>query len=103
MGPSLLLFTLAGPELIIPALALMGLMSSAKMPVIEGLILERAPAERRATSLGAYYFVAQEIGGFAAPVLGAFAGVVGIGQAFGGIAIVAALLSGIILVFARKL
>jgi len=103
MGPALLLFTSVGPEFIIPALALMGLVSSAKMPVVEGLILERAPAERRATSLGAYYFVAQEFGGLAAPALGALAGAVGIAQSFGSVAFAAALASGLILLFARRL
>lgn len=103
MGPAILLFTTVGPELIIPALALMGLVASARQPVVEGLILERAPAERRATTLGAYYFVAQEFGGLAAPGLGVLAGAVGIGQAFGGVALVAALLSGLILLFARRL
>ncbi len=103
MGPALLLFTAVGSELIIPALALMGLVSSARMPVVEGLILERAPAERRATTLGAYYFVAQEFGGLAAPAVGALAGVVGIEQAFGSVALAAALLSGLVLLFARRL
>src|SRR5437773_2082401 len=82
LGPLFLLVTLVPTEAIIPAWALVGLVSSARQPVIEGLILDRAPAERKATTLGAYYFVGQEFGGLAAPALGALATVAGIGQAF---------------------
>jgi hypothetical protein len=63
------------------------------MPVIEGLLLDRAPAERRATTLGAYYLVAQELGGFAAPILGIVAGLVGMGQAFTTMGVLAAVMS----------
>ncbi len=102
-GPLFLLVTMVPTELIIPALAVLGLVSSARQPVIEGLILDRAPAERRATTLGAYYFVGQEFGGLAAPALGALATIVGIGQAFGGIGLALAAVSGGIFIFQRKL
>jgi MFS family permease len=103
MGPLFLLVTLLPVELIIPALALLGLVSSSRMPVIEGLILDRAPMERRATMLGAYYFLGQEFGGLAAPAIGAVAVIVGIGQAFAGIGLGLAALSGTILMLQRKL
>lgn len=103
MGPLFLLVTMVPTELIIPALAVLGLVSSARQPVIEGLILDRAPAERRATTLGAYYFVGQEFGGIAAPALGALATIFGIGQAFGGIGLGLAAVSGGIFLFQRKL
>jgi predicted MFS family arabinose efflux permease len=98
-GPILLLLNLVPTLLLIPVMFLMGLVGSARMPVIEGLLLDRAAPERRATTLGAYYLAAQELGGFAAPALGAIAGAVGIGQAFGAVGAVAALFSlGLLLV-----
>lgn len=103
LGPLLLLFTLAPTPLLIPIMFVTGLVSSARQPVIEGLLLERAPADRRATTLGAYYFVAQELGGFAAPVLGALAGLVGIGQAFTALAMAMAAASVLLLVLQHKL
>jgi FSR family fosmidomycin resistance protein-like MFS transporter len=103
LGPLFLLVTLVPTEAIIPALALVGLVSSARQPVIEGLILDRAPAERKATTLGAYYFVGQEFGGLAAPALGALATIAGIGQAFIGIGVALAAVSGAVFVVHRKL
>jgi len=103
MGPIFLLVTMVPTELIFPSLAVLGLVASARMPVIEGLILDRAPVERRATTLGAYYFVGQEFGGLAAPAIGALAMIVGIGQAFGTLGLGLAALSGAILIFQRKL
>lgn len=103
MGPLLLLLNLVPTLLIVPVMMLMGLSASARMPVIEGLLLDRAPPERRATTLGAYYLVAQELGGFAAPILGAIAGELGIGRAFGVVGALAALLSVGLLIFQRKL
>jgi FSR family fosmidomycin resistance protein-like MFS transporter len=102
-GPLLLLLTTAPTILLIPVMALLGLAGSMRMPVIEGLLLDKAPAERRATTLGAYYLAAQELGGFAAPAVGAVAGAVGIGQAFGVIGAVAAAGSVALLAFQRKL
>jgi MFS family permease len=103
LGPLFLLVTLVPTEAIIPALALVGLVSSARQPVIEGLILDRAPAERKATTLGAYYFVGQEFGGLAAPALGALATIAGIGQAFIGIGVALAAVSGAVFVVHRRL
>jgi FSR family fosmidomycin resistance protein-like MFS transporter len=103
VGPLFLLMTLVPTELVFPVLAVIGLLASARMPVIEGLILERAPEERRATTLGAYYFVGQEFGGLAAPAIGALAMVVGIGQAFGLIGVALAALSASVFVLQRKL
>jgi FSR family fosmidomycin resistance protein-like MFS transporter len=103
IGPIFLIMTMVPTELILPVLAVLGLVSSARMPVIEGLILDRAPVERRATTLGAYYFVGQEFGGLAAPAIGALAMVAGISQAFGILGVGLAALSGAILIFQRKL
>lgn len=97
LGPLLFLLTTAPAELIIPILVLMGFISSARMPVIESFLLDRASSNRRATTLGAYYLVAQELGGLAAPILGVLAGALGIAQAFGNVAVAATALSVLIL------
>lgn len=103
IGPLLLAITTVPTVLLIPIFLLMGFLASMRMPVIEGLLLDRAPPERRATTLGAYYFVAQELGGFAAPVLGAVAGLTGIAQAYSWVGLLAALLSLAVLVLHRRL
>lgn len=103
MGPVLLGITIVPVLLLLPLFVLMGFLGSMRMPVIEGLLLDRAPPERRATTLGAYYFVGQELGGFAAPILGAAAGMVGITQAFNGAAMLAVVVSLAVAVLARKL
>jgi MFS family permease len=82
---------------------LMGFVSSTRAPVVEGLLLDRAPADRRATTLGAYYLVAQELGGLAAPGLGVLAAAFGIAEAFGGVAIAAAGASLAVLAVQHKL
>jgi MFS family permease len=102
-GPLILLLSIAPTVLLIPVMVLMGLAGSMRQPVIEGLLLDRAPVERRATTLGAYYLVAQELGGFAAPALGAIAVAVGIGQAFGIVGAVAAAGSLALLAVQRRL
>lgn len=103
LGPLLLAVTTAPSVLLVPLLLLMGFASSMRMPVIEGLLLDRAPVERRATTLGAYYFLAQELGGVVAPVLGAVAGVTGIAQAYSWVGLAAAILSLSVLALHRKL
>jgi MFS transporter, FSR family, fosmidomycin resistance protein len=102
-GPLLLLLTIVPTLLIIPIMILMGFASSMRMPVIEGLLLDRAPVERRATTLGAYYLVAQELGGLFAPALGGIAQAIGIGQAFTVVGAVAAALSFGLLVIQHRL
>ncbi|MPZ13277.1 MAG: MFS transporter [Chloroflexi bacterium] len=103
LGPLLLLLTLVPTVLVIPVLFAMGLVASTRMPVVEGLLLDRAPVERRATVLGAYYLVAQEMGGLAAPTLGALSLAVGIAPAMGGVAAVAAAISVFVLLVHRRL
>lgn len=103
VGPLFLLFTQAPNLLLVPVLLLIGFISSARMPVIEGFLLDRAPDNRRATTLGAYYLVAQELGGLAAPILGAAAGIMGIAQAFGAAGMGLTALSVLVLIFHRKL
>jgi MFS family permease len=103
VGPLVLLLSLAPTPLLIPVMILMGLAASLRQPVIEGLLLDRAPVERRATTLGAYYLVAQELGGVAAPVLGILAGLAGIEQAFSVIGAVFAGGSLVVLSLQRRL
>jgi MFS family permease len=103
LGPLLLLLTKAPTWALLPILLSMGLAASMRMPVMEGLLLDRAPADRRATVLGAYYFVGQELGGIAAPVLGALAAWFGIGQAFGVLALAAAIVSAVVLAVQHRL
>jgi len=103
LGPLFLLMTLVPTEMIIPALVAVGLVGTARQPVMEGLILDRAPAERKATTLGAYYFIGQEFGGLAAPALGAIAMITDIGPTFVGIGVALAAVSALILVLQSKL
>jgi MFS family permease len=102
-GPLLYILTQVPTMLIAPVLAVMGLVGAARMPVIEGFLLDRAPANRRATTLGAYYFLAQELGGFAAPVLGILAVTFGIAGAYVNLGLVASAMSLAILLLARRL
>jgi MFS transporter, FSR family, fosmidomycin resistance protein len=103
LGPLLLLLSWAPTLFLVPILLGIGLVASLRMPVIEGWLLDRAPADRRATTLGAYYFISQEFGGLAAPALGVLAGAIGIGQAFGGIALAMAGISVVILAVQHRL
>lgn len=103
IGPLLLVLTNGPGELLVPILLLIGFISSARMPVLEGLLLDRAPETRRATTLGAYYLAGQELGGLAAPILGALAGSFGIDQAYGMVAIALTTLSVLVFVLQRKL
>ncbi len=102
-GPLLFFLAVAPTILLIPIMILMGLAGSMRQPVIEGLLLDRAPVERRATTLGAYYLAAQELGGFAAPALGLMAGVFGLSLALGVVGAVAAVCSMALVLVQRKL
>jgi MFS family permease len=103
LGPLLLLLTWVPNPFLVPILLVLGVVAMSRMPVIEGWLLDRAPAERRATTLGAYYLVGQELGGLGAPVLGVLAAAVGISQAFTGVALAMAAISAGVLVFQHKL
>jgi FSR family fosmidomycin resistance protein-like MFS transporter len=103
LGPLLVLLAWAPPILLVPILILIGLVGSLRYPVIEGWLLDRAPADRRATTLGAYYLIAQELGGLGAPILGLLAAGVGINQAFTAVAFLCAALSAFVLIFQRRL
>lgn len=102
LGPAYAALVLAPTELIVLPLAAVGLVGSMRGTVTEVLVTESAPPHRRATVLGGYYLVVQELGGVAAPVLGALSGALGIAQAFGwASAGLAALSAGVLLLHRR--
>lgn len=105
MGPGVLLFTAVPTAFIVLPLIVLGLGAAARMTVTEVLVAETAPFERRATVLGSYYLLAQEVGGVAAPALGALATAIGIAAAFAWLGLGLTALSGIVALAAaaRKL
>ena len=82
LGPAWLSITLLPTELLPLSLVAIGIASSLRLTVTEVFVTESAPPHRRATYLGGYYMLSQELGGLAAPLLGLLAGGVGIGAAF---------------------
>jgi MFS family permease len=103
LGPAFLAVILVPNELLILALGAVGLVGAMRQTVTEVLVTDSAPANRRATLLGSYYMLSQELGGLAAPVLGLLAGVLGIASAFGGVAATLAAMSGVVLLVRSKL
>jgi MFS family permease len=105
LGPAIWLFTVTPTELVVLPLLVIGVVSSMRQTVTEVLVAESATAERRATTLGAYYLTSAEVGGLAAPALGALAGAVGIAAAFSTIGALLTVLSGLAIAaaLARKL
>lgn len=103
MGPTLVALLLVPTELILLPMAAIGLTGALRNTATEVHVLDTAPAQRRATILGAYYMLSQELGGVAVPFLGVLAGAVGIASAFGGACVGLGVLSGLVLVAHRKL
>ena len=105
LGPLVWLFTITPTELVIVPLVLVGLVSSLRQTVTEVLVAESATVERRATTLGAYYLLSAEVGGIAAPILGALATQIGIAAAFSLVGALLTLLSALAIVaaIARRL
>ena len=103
MGPSVWALTVIPNELVVLPLISIGLAAAMRMTVTEVLVMDSAPDHRRATVMGSYHMLTQELGGFAAPVLGALAGAIGIGAAFGGFALFLAAASAVVLVIGRRL
>jgi MFS family permease len=99
-GPAILVFTLTPTALVVLPLLVIGVAAAVRMTVTEVLVAESAPAERRATVLGTYYLLAAEVGGIAAPVLGAIALGIGIAAAFSFLAIALTVLSAIVILAA---
>ncbi|MFC2020276.1 MFS transporter [Chloroflexota bacterium] len=53
-------------------LVIMGIINASRMPTSEAYLVSEAPARRRSTILGIYYFTGREIGGLLTPVMGYF-------------------------------
>jgi len=53
-------------------LVLMGIINATRGPTSEAYLVSEAPARRRSTILGVYYFTGREIGGLLTPVMGYF-------------------------------
>lgn len=100
LGPAIFVFTVTPTELVFLPLLVIGVAGAVRMTVTEVLVAESAPVERRATVLGTYYLLAAEVGGFAAPVLGAIAVGIGIAAAFSYMAVALTVLSGVVVLAA---
>ena len=103
LGPAFWALTSVPNELILLPLALIGLSAAMRQTVTEVLVMDSAPPHRRATVLGSYYMLSQELGGLGAPMLGFLAVALGIGAAYGGTALVLVALSVVVLLVGRKL
>src|SRR5688572_9098051 len=103
MGPSFLALTLVPNEIIVLPLIVLGISAAMRQTPTEVLVMDTAPAHRRATALGAYHMLVQQSGGIAAPALGLLAGLVGIGAAFSGLCAVLGAASIAVVLGSRKL
>ena len=84
-------------------LVVFGLLWSMRSTVTETLVMDSAPAGRRATVLGAYYLVNAHVGGIGAPLFGFLAEAVGLATDFSWIGIAFVALSVVALVIGRRL
>jgi MFS family permease len=100
MGPAQWALTVVPNELILLPLLLVGISFSIRATTTEVLIVDNTPPERRSTVLGTYYLVNQPVGGIAAPIFGGIAGAIGIGAAYGWLAVVFLVLSLVALIAA---
>jgi NNP family nitrate/nitrite transporter-like MFS transporter len=103
LGPSYLLLMLIPTELILIALLAIGAVGAMRGTVTETLVTESAPPHRRATILGGYYLLVQELGGIATPVVGVLAGAIGMGGAFMASSLALAAISAGVVLFHRRL
>jgi predicted MFS family arabinose efflux permease len=103
MGPSFLALTLVPNELVLLPLIVLGVAAAMRQTPTEVLVMDTAPAHRRATALGAYHMLVQQSGGLAAPALGILASIAGIGAAFTGLCAALGLASIAVVAGARKL
>jgi predicted MFS family arabinose efflux permease len=103
MGPSFLALTLVPNEIVVLPLIVLGISAAMRQTPTEVLVMDTAPAHRRATALGAYHMLVQQSGGIAAPALGLLAGLIGIGAAFTGLCAALGLASIAVVLGSRKL
>lgn len=103
LGPMMFLMTsLPFGFLMIGAIAVYGLFLVLRLPAMESLIADLVPARRRATVLGAYYFLSQETQGVSTPVLGWLMDQFGINDGFAVLSTVALGCSVLVLLFRKK-
>jgi FSR family fosmidomycin resistance protein-like MFS transporter len=103
LGPTVFALTVVPNEALVPAIVMLGLLWSMRSTVTETLIMDSAPAGRRATVLGAFYLVNAEIGGLGAPLFGFLAEGVGLATAFTWIGTAFVVMSLLVLVVGRRL
>jgi MFS transporter, FSR family, fosmidomycin resistance protein len=102
MGPAVFAVTIVPNEGLPLALVVFGLLWSMRSTVTETLVMDSAPAGRRATVLGAYYLVNAHVGGVGAPLFGFLAEAVGLATAFGWIGIAFVAMSALAVVIGRR-
>ena len=103
MGPSLYALTLTPNELILAPLLAIGLFFALRATTTETYVMDNTPSHRRATIMGSYHMLAQELGGLAAPLLGVMAGLIGLGPAYSGVCLALALFSALVLLVRHRL
>jgi len=81
-APAVWLLVALPIEFVVLPLLLIGACLSFRATATEVLIIDTTPSTRRSTVLGTYYLVNQPVGGIAAPLFGAIADAIGIGNAF---------------------
>src|SRR5439155_93694 len=81
LGPAVLAIAVVPNEGLPLALVGFGLLFAMRTTVTETLVMDTAPAGRRATVLGAYYLANAHVGGIGAPLFGFLAEAVGIASA----------------------
>jgi FSR family fosmidomycin resistance protein-like MFS transporter len=72
---------------LIGTVVFLGLARSLQAPVIDSLLADTIPAERRATAFGLYFFLNSEIGGLGVPVVGYIIDTVGLDTGFTSLAL----------------
>ena len=102
-GPSIYALTIVPNELIVVPLLVLGLFAALRMTTTETFVADNAPPHRRASVLGSYHMLSQELGGLAAPLLGLLAGLVGIGAAYDGVCLALLMLSLAVLLIRNRL
>jgi MFS family permease len=103
MGPSYLAVTLVPNLLLLVPLTILGISAAMRQTPTEVLVMDTAPAHRRATALGSYHMLTQQTGGLAAPALGLLASMIGIGTAFTSLCATLGLASIAVVALSRKL
>jgi MFS family permease len=103
MGPAVYAVTAVPNEGLLLTLVVFGLLWSMRSTVTETLVMDSAPAGRRATVLGGYYLLNAHVGGIGAPLFGFLAEAVGLATAFSWMGVAFVAMSAIALLVGRRL